>query len=62
MSRALVFIAPVGTPPTATGAWTHVGYAEDVALEVSPGMQLLRRPVLQSEPCRRTARAIEEQW
>ncbi|MFI8206765.1 hypothetical protein [Streptomyces sp. NPDC085937] len=61
MNRAPVFVAPVGTPPTDYGAWTHVGYAEDVVLEASPEMQLPRRPVLQSEPCRRTALAIEGQ-
>lgn len=54
MTRASVFLAPVGTSPTAADAWTHVGYAEDVVLEVSEA-----RPHPTTDQCPRTE-AIEE--
>ena len=52
MTRASVFLAPVGTSPTAVGAWTHIGYAEDVVLEASEDPT--------TDQCPRTAQAIEE--
>jgi hypothetical protein len=45
--RVSVFVAPAGTPPTAADAWTHVGYAEDFAIETAAcePVSLLGEPV-----------------
>lgn len=31
-----LWVAPVGTPPDEAGAWSHVGYATDVQLDLEP--------------------------
>lgn len=61
VGRASVFVAPVGTPPDAVGAWTRVGYAEGVAFEAESAVppHLFRQLTPMSKECRRTAEAIE---
>ncbi|CAM5236965.1 hypothetical protein [Streptomyces griseomycini] len=48
VGHASVFIAPVGTPPDAAGAWTHIGYTEGPAFEAADEAETAGPPPAQA--------------